>query len=60
MPQSFADDAKTAALASIQLNDPMYEMTIGLGTSAMRRGGPGYDPIALAFGPQSRMLSLGR
>jgi hypothetical protein len=59
MPQSFADDAKTAALAGIQLNDPMYEMSIGLGPSAMRRGGPGYDPIALAFGPQSRMLSLG-
>lgn len=59
MPESFQDDAVTSALAGIQLNDPMYEMTIGLGSSGMLRAGPGYDPIALAFGPQSRMLSLG-
>jgi len=52
-PGKFIEDATTSTLAAIQLNDPLYEMSI------VRRGlTESYCPITMAFGPLYRSLSL--
>lgn len=55
MDGHFTDDMATAALAGIQLNDPMYEMTIF--DTSKAKAAHSLNPIATAFGGQSLRLA---
>jgi len=59
----FEEVVPTSVIAAIELNDPLYEMTIGkVDLGKLRSLGLKdelYCPIAVGFGPQSRVLSLG-
>ncbi|KAF8624910.1 hypothetical protein AX15_005645 [Amanita polypyramis BW_CC] len=54
----FDEVAPTAVIAAIELNDPVYEMTIGKEVSLVGLTKL-HCPIAVGFGPQAQILSLG-
>jgi hypothetical protein len=57
-PETFTEVATTSVIAGIQLNDPLYEMSIQIdpGHRNILGLGEDYCPISIAFGSQSNQL----